>query len=64
MVFKQRWYQPRAFARSEMATGTAERRQQGPYRITGVQVLARPETADGARPSMAERLATSGRSGG
>ena len=32
MVLKQRWYQPRAFARSEMATGTAERRQQGPYR--------------------------------
>jgi hypothetical protein len=64
MVLKQRWYQPRAFARSEMATATAERRQQGRTGIAGVQVLARPETAGGARPSMAERLATSGRSDG
>lgn len=64
MVFKQGSYRPGAFARSEMATGMAERRQQGPCRITGVQFLARPETADGARPSTAERLATSGRSDG
>jgi hypothetical protein len=32
--------------------------------ITGVQFLGRPETAGGARLSMAERLATSGRSDG
>jgi hypothetical protein len=64
MVFKQRWYQPRAFARSEMATGTLNGVSRARTGITGVQFLARPETADGARPSMAERLATSGRSDG
>jgi hypothetical protein len=64
MVFKQRWYQPRALRGPKWRPARRNGVSQARTGITGVQFLARPETVGGARPSMAERLATSGCSDG